>query len=250
MKTMVAAAMSLFALSGVFLTGAEGQTMKLGEVLVLSVQNVPADGDAKALENRVLNEVVPAASKTEPGWRFHVTRKDRGPHAGQYVLAWTADSKTAGGRSVAPKGLPAGSAFQTYQLVGPDKVGPLPEVDVLAVHFHKVQPARRAEFDQFITNKLHSAVGNLRPDLRLLYYKPVGGNDPGGYITVFALTKASRDKYWPNGSDSEDLKTAIKAAQALTEELKTYLVEGSYATGNLAAAVYESKDWGDWVVVR
>ena len=35
----------------------------------------------------------------------------------------------------------------------------------------------------------------------------------------------------------------------LTTELRTYLVEGAYATGNLAAAVFESKDWADWAFV-
>jgi hypothetical protein len=249
MKTMVAAAMSLFALSGVFPTRAEGQTMKLAEALVLSVQNLAPGEDPKAFENRVLNETAPAAKSTDPGWQFHLTKKDRGPHAGQYLLAWTGTSKSLSG-GLTPIAIPAGNTFQVYQLVGADKLGALPEVDVLAVHFIKVRPDRISAFDKLVVDKLHPAVGNLRPDLRLLYYKPVGGSDPGSYITVFALTKASRDKYWPSGSDSEDLKTAIKAAQALTEELKTYLVEGSYATGNLAAAVYESKDWGDWVVVR
>jgi hypothetical protein len=248
MKTMVAGAMSLFALSGVFLTGAEGQTMKLAEVLVLSVQSVPLDGDAKAFENRALNEIASAAR--DSGWQFHLTKKDRGPHAGQYLLAWTGNSTFLSGGSLRPIAVPPGNAPEVYQLVGANKLGALPEVDVLAVHFIKVRPDRISAFDQFVVDKLHPAVGNLRPDLRLLYYKPERGTDPGSYITVFALTKASRDKYWPNGSDSEDLKTAIKAAQALTEELKTYLVEGSYATGNLAAAVYESKDWGDWVVVK
>jgi hypothetical protein len=94
-------------------------------------------------------------------------------------------------------------------------------------------------------------VANLRPDLRLLYYKAVGGPDAGNYITLFALTRESRDKYWPGGSDSDDLRTAFKPVQPLTTELSTYLVEGSAQTDpKFAAAVFESRDWTDFVLVR
>ena len=41
------------------------------------------------------------------------------------------------------------------------------------------------------------------------------------------------------------MKAAFGASvTALTGELSRYLVEGSYATGNLAAAVFESKGMG------
>lgn len=40
------------------------------------------------------------------------------------------------------------------------------------------------------------------------------------------------------------------AVQALTNELGTYLVDGSYlADGKFAAAVFESRDWTDFVLV-
>ncbi|MGH9373564.1 MAG: hypothetical protein ACRD15_18755, partial [Vicinamibacterales bacterium] len=90
----------------------------------------------------------------------------------------------------------------------------------------------------------------LRPDLRLLYYKAVRGPDAGTYITLFALTRASRDKYWPGGSDSDDLRAAFKPVQSLTSELNTYFVEGSALTDpKFAAAVYESREWTDFVLV-
>ena len=126
----------------------------------------------------------------------------------------------------------------------------LPEVDVLGLHYAKVWPDRIAAFDRFVAEKLHPAVGNLGPDLRLLYYKPIQGEEPGNYLTVFALTKASRDKYWPKGQDSDELQAAFtKSVTGLADEPRTYLVDGSFATGNLAAAVYESKQWADFVVV-
>ena len=68
---------------------------------------------------------------------------------------------------------------------------------------------------------------------------------------MFALTRESRDKYWPGGSDSDELRAAFSpAVRELTKELSTYLVEGSYAADpKLAAAVYESRDWTDFVLI-
>ena len=65
----------------------------------------------------------------------------------------------------------------------------LTRVDVLGIQYMKLQPDRLEAFDRFVAEKLLPAVGNLRPDLRLLYYKPVRGEEAGNYITVFALTK-------------------------------------------------------------
>ena len=90
-----------------------------------------------------------------------------------------------------------------------------------------------------------------RPDLRILYYKPISGSTGGNYLAVFALTQASRDKYWPGGADSDQLRDAFSSDLAeLRTELITYLVEGSYAAdSNLAAAVFESREWTDFVLV-
>ena len=121
---------------------------------------------------------------------------------------------------------------------------------MLGIHYIKVRPDRREAFERFVAEKIHPAVGNLRPDLRLLYYKAVRGPDAGNYITVFALTRVSRDKYWPGGSDSDDLRAAFKPVQGLTTELITYLVEGSALTDpKFAAAVYESREWSDFVLM-
>ena len=127
----------------------------------------------------------------------------------------------------------------------------MPEVDVLGLHYARVRADRREAFDKFLADKLHPVVGNLRPDLRLLYYRPVRGDEPGAYVTNFALTGSSRDKYWPKGADSDVLKATFDApVKALAEELRTYLVEGAYnGTPTLAAAVYEAKEWADWVIV-
>ena len=94
-------------------------------------------------------------------------------------------------------------------------------------------------------------MANLRPDLRLLYYKAVSGPEAGNYIALFALTRESRDKYWPGGSDSDELRKAFEPVQPLTIELITYMVEGSALTdAKFAAAVFESRTWADFVLVR
>ena len=122
---------------------------------------------------------------------------------------------------------------------------------MLGIHYLKVRPERADAFEQFVGRTLHPAVANLRPDLRLLYYKSVAGPETGSYIALFALTRESRDKYWPGGSDSDELRNAFKPPQPLTTELNTYLVEGSALTDpKFAAAVFESRTWADFVLVR
>jgi hypothetical protein len=252
---------------------AEGQSIRLGEVLVVHIPEIGAGADTKAFEERVTREVLPAWNNAAPGLTASLVRKDRGPRRGQYMIVWTTDTIERHKAYVSPSGaLPFAEAlvakagdfravmapyvsgpgrYVQYELVAPEAAGaPLPEVDVLGLHHARVRPERREAFDGFVNEKVHPAVGNLRPDLRLLYYRPVRGEEAGAYVTVFALTQASRDKYWPKGRDSDVLKAAFAPAiTRLATELQGYLVEGTYATGELAAAVFESKEWADWVVV-
>ncbi len=202
------------------------QRMKLGEVLVLDVLDRAPDAGA--------------------GNGLYLFRADRGSRKGQNILA-----SAAGARPRAELIHPGAEPRLVYHLLSPDKVGPLPSVDVLGIHFTKVRPDRVDAFERFVAEKLHPAVGNLRPDLRVLYYKLAEGKDASNYIALFALTRESRDKYWPKGADSDDLRAAFSPpVRALTKELSTYLVEGSYAADpKLAAAVFESRDWTDYVLV-
>lgn len=200
--------------------GAEAATMRLGEVLVF----------------------VPFDAAPPPATQGTVFQADRGVRKGQYLVVTTPAAKAGstgdGGRA------------SEYRLLSPETAGRLPDVDVLGIHYIKVRPDRREAFEKYVSDTLHPAVGNLRPDLRLLYYKAVRGPDTGSYITIFALTKASRDKYWPGGSDSDDLRAAFKPVRAHTKELLTYLVDGSALTDEkFAAAVYESREWADFVLI-
>ena len=197
---------------------ARAQMIKLGEVVVLT----PSDG-------------TPAT-----GGNDHLVQADRGNRKGQFYRVWA-------GKTITP---PANARSTEYHLLSPEKVGTLPEVDVLGVHFIKVLPDRHDAFERFVRDTLHQAVANLRPDLRLLYYKAVRGAEAPSYILLFALTKQSRDKYWPGGSDSDALRAAFAPVRVHTKELSTYLVPESALTDEkFAAAIYESREWTDLVLV-
>jgi hypothetical protein len=217
---MRSAAVAGLALGVVMLASQESTVIKLGEVVMLT----PSDGTSTTDANE------------------HLFQADRGNRKGQFYRVWTGAPKTG-----AP---PAINGSIEYRLLSPDKVGTLPDVDVLGIHFVKVLPDRRDAFERFVGDTLHPAVANLRPDLRLLYYKAMRGPDAPSYILLFALTKQSRDKYWPDGSDSDALRTAFGPVKRYTKELSTYLVPGSALTDEkFAAAVYESREWTDLVLV-
>ena len=139
--------------------------MRLGEVLVM----VPLDAAPPPMAEGV------------------VFQADRGGRKGQYLVVTT--------RAAKPASAPGGGRASEYRLLSPETAGTLPDVDVLGIHYIKVRPERADAFEQFVGRTLHPAVANLRPDLRLLYYKAVAGHDAGNYIALFALTRESRDKY-------------------------------------------------------
>ena len=241
--------------------------MKLSDVMLVHAVDVKANADAGAIEASLNSQLV-TLRKSAPGWEPYLVRKDRGNRAGRYAILLMTDIPTRRRSAGTPGPLapllesmkslletsPIAEPVEYHRvgsdIAGGDKLDPLPQVEVLGFHYIKVRQDRRDAFNRFVVDRLHPTVGNLRPDLRLIYYKPVRGEDPGNYLTVFALTVASRDTYWPKGQDSDVLKEAFKPMPPLAEELKAYLVEGSYATGTLAAAVFESREWADWVLVR
>lgn len=219
--------------------------IRLGEVLLFSATDLPADADANAI-GQLITKAAP--KRPQPGVAVHMFQGDRGSHKGQLALVWTVDTLQRR-RGVPDLGGGIASNIE-YHLLAPDTVGTLPEVDVLGLHYASVRPDRAEAFEQFVRQTLHPAVGHLRPDLRIMYYKAVEGNYSGTYVALFALTRASRDKYWPGGSDSDELRAAFKPVQGLTKELSTYLVDGSYlADPKFAAAVFESRQWADFVLV-
>ena len=186
--------------------------------------------------------MVPLDAAPSPGTKGAVFQADRGGRKGQYLVVTASAANTVS--------MPLEGRTSEYRLLSPETVGTLPDVDVLGIHYIQVRTDRAEAFEQFVARTLHPAMANLRPDLRLLYYKAVAGPEAGNYITVFALTRESRDRYWPGGSDSDDLRDAFRPVPPLTKELITYLVEGSALTDTkYAAAVFESKTWTDFVLV-
>lgn len=222
---------------------AQAQQMKLTPQIGLgTLEQATPD---PAFETATLGQLAALKSAaTGFAGEMFLLKKDRGPHTGRYAVFVTAPTGSSRHLAAVTQRFPT---VQSYQLVGADKLGPLPAVDVLGVHYIKVRPDKAAAFDAFVANKLNAAVGNLRPDLRFLYYKSASA--PAQYVSIIAITRASRDKYWPNGSDSDDLKTAFTpAVKALATELQTYLVDGTWGTG-MTAQVYEAKEWADWFAV-
>ena len=218
MMNRCALGVALVAIGGLALS-AQGPRMKLDEVLHVTTSNSADSGGRSA----------------------HVFQADRGGRKGQYLHVTT-------GKAAAPAA--NAGAVTEYRLLGPAMPGSLPEVDVLGIHYLQVRPDRREAFEKFVGSVLHPAVGSLRPDMRLLYYKATSGPDAGKYIAIYALTRESRDKYWPGGADSEVLKAAFGPVKVHTKELLTYLVDGTANTDEkLAAAIYESRDWSDFVLV-
>ena len=227
-------------------TNAPAVQMRLGEVLLFTFPGPEPGVDPKLFEQSL---TASATTRSEPGVAGHLFHADRGSRKGQYALVWSVDTLRRRRERAALLDAVARNGVE-YQLVAPEKIGTLPEVDVLGLHYTKVRPDRVEAFDRFVSEKLHPSVGSLRPDLRILYYKAVQGADTGSYIALFALTRGSRDKYWPGGADSDDLRAAFKPVRELTKELSTFLVEGSYlADPKFAASVYESREWADFVLL-
>ena len=217
--------------------------MSLNYVLgiALLIGALPLSAQASKMKLEEILRITPSTTAAGGAATGHWFQADRGSRKGQYLHVAAGTAKESG---------TPGPTTSEYQLVGAKTAGALPDVDVLGIHYLKVRPDRREAFEQFVAGTLNPAVANLRPDLRLLYYKAVRGPDAGSYITIFALTRESRDKYWPNGSDSDVLRTAFAPVRTHTKELLTYLVDGSALTDEkFAAAVYESRDWSDFVLV-
>ena len=267
----IAGVVAAVVVSGAVLIPAGPQTMRLGEVLLMHAPVLKPGTDTTAFESFVHRELVqPSGTATGRGAGPHLLRADRGSRKGQYLIVWTMPAAGRAQSRAMKSGSPASPDLQAtragdrsrlepfstsgsdaeYHLIGHDRVGQLPEVEILGIHYTKVRPDRREAFEAFVREKVHPAVGQLRPDLRLLYYRPVEPDDQD-YLAVFALTVASRDKYWPGGSDSDELRAAFgPAARKVADEMRPYLVEGTYASDRtLAAAVYESREWTDFVLV-
>src|SRR4029453_2272969 len=110
---IVIALLSTLALSG------QAPRMTLGQVLLLTPSATPEGGST--LEYLFL--------------------ADRGSRKGQHLHVWT--------RAAPPPRPSARGRSSEYHLVSPSTAGPLPDVDVLGIHYIKVRADRREAFEKF-----------------------------------------------------------------------------------------------------
>lgn len=240
------------------------QGIQMGEVVIISASPLKKNVKPEAF-NVFVNEAF--AAKAKPGISVQLFQADRGKRKGETLLACTA--KTATDRQAFTAGSPFTDevlsfsskhcsdflenthVYTEYKLIGADKFTSLPTAGILGIHYIKVKKERSVEFEKFVVEKLHPAVGYVLPDMQLLYYKATAGEQVGTYITIFAITSvAARDKYWPAGApETKILKDAFRPHQELGKELGNYLVEGSYLepSSGGAAAFFESKEWTDFI---
>jgi hypothetical protein len=258
MNTVIKTTLSLLTIMTPYrVTHAQG--MKIGEVIIVSTSTLKEDVKAETFQAHITEEIVPSWNKGKPGVSMHLFRADRGNRKGEFLLVCGA-TKLSDRNTLSP-GSPFTStrlpdflsnpdSYTEYHLIGAEKFKSLHTVGILGIHYIKVKQDRSNEFEKFVIEKLHPAVGQLLPDMQLLYYKAVVGENAGTYITIFAIESvAARDKYWPSGApETELLKQAFRPLNGLAAELGSYLVEGSYLEPKGGAAAYfESREWTDFI---
>ena len=255
MNTAIKITLSLFTIMTPYgVTHAQG--MKMGEVIIVSTSTLKEDVKGETFQAHITEEIAP---KGKPGVSMHLFRADRGNRKGEFLLVCGA-TKLSDRNTLSPGSpftntrlsdfLSNPDSYTEYHLIGAEKFKSLHTVGILGIHYIKVKPDRSNEFEKFVIEKLHPAVGQLLPDMQLLYYKAVAGENVGTYITIFAIESvAARDKYWPSGApETELLKQAFRPLNGLAAELGSYLVEGSYLEPKGGAAAYfESHEWTDFI---
>jgi hypothetical protein len=244
------------------------QGVRIGTTLIVSQPTLNKNVNEDGFQSFIFQEILPALNKENPELSFNLFRADRGDQKGAFLLVGTTGKiekpKAAHTKSPlnssATKGIKRINEFVTnpetfteYRLVGWEGIKSLPTSGILGVHSIQVKKERAKQFEEFVVDKLHPAVSQLLPDMQLLYFKAVGGEQVGSYITIFTIDSPdARDKYWPGGtSETEILKKTFKPLEGLAKELETYLVEGSYLEPQSggAAAYWESKIWTDFILV-
>lgn len=245
---------------------AHGQGMKLGEVVIVSTSALKKNTNAEAFRSYINTDVTQKIKKNSPSAFIHAFHADRGKRKGELLLVFGAGKSSERGSfstgspfrdEVIGTSAKKPSDFLTnthtyteYRLIGADKFTTRPDIGILGIHYIKVKKEKAAEFEKFVVEKLHPAVGNVLPDMHLMYYKAVAGDNSPSYITIFAITSVeARHKYWPEGApETKPLKDAFKPFEGLAKELGAFLVEGSYLeVGKGGAAIFESKEWTDFI---
>ncbi len=251
-----------------------GQGIPLGETIFISTSPLKKDIDPKVYEEYMLTELIPAWNRNSEGIALFLLEADRGNRDGELLTVCVAQGMNDarqltkgspfGDKSVASVAgevskLPSAflqdpGAYTEYQLMGGDRISPLPTINILGIHYMKVKPEMKKDYEKFVVQQLHPTVGNLVHDMNLLYYKAVDGKYKNTYITIYAIESVeARERFWPTGGQEQNIvKELFGPYKDLAEELATYLVEDSFLKPESGggAAIFESLEWTDFVVIN
>jgi len=264
-----------FAFITLLFTGlvALGQGIPLGETIFVSTSPLKKNIDPEVFEKYMLTELIPAWNRNSAGITMYLLKADRGDRNGAYLTICVASDIEAGKQL--SKGSPFGDkavamvagdlskqpsafledpdAYTEYQLQGGNRITTLPSVEILGIHYMKVKPEKKKDYENLVTQRLHPTVGNLVHDMNLLYYKTIDGQAKDTFITIYAIESiAARERFWPTGGQEQDIvKQLFGPYKDLAEELGTCLVEDSYLKPESGggAAIFESLEWTDFVVL-
>lgn len=245
----------------------KAQDIQVGEVIMVSTSPLKEDVKPEALQMFIDNLAPDWNQKT--GVSIYALPADRGKRKGELLLTCIAEKESD--RRALGKGSPftdknfssAGTsgklsdflsnpeAYTEYRLIGANRMKSLPLTGMLGIHYIQVKPERAEEFEKLVIEKLHPAVGQLLPDMQLLYHKAVDGENQGSYVTIFTIESVeARERFWPTGgAEQEIVRQTFNPLKELAKELGDYLVEGSYLgpESGGAAAYWESRVWTDFV---
>jgi 3-keto-disaccharide hydrolase len=243
MKKALQASLYLLILLASAVTGF-AQGMKMGEVIIIS---------NSGFKKEINPEIIRQLNNNKTGTSMELFQADRGERKGEFLLvsriSRVGDRNTIG----SPFNVKSLSELLNKPGAYTEKFKSLPFAGIMGIHYLKVKEGRKKDFEKFVIEKLNPAVGNLLPDMQLLYYKAVAGEDAGSYITIYTIeSDAARHKYWPAGApETEILKKAFLPLKELAAELGTYLIEDSYLKPESGAAAYfESLKWTDYVYLE
>jgi hypothetical protein len=252
----------------------DAQKVKLGEVIIISTPTLKNDVKPEALRTFFSKEVYSDWKKSAPGTGMYLLQADRGTDENKYIMACVAEDPAAREGSLPPGSPFSNETFSSvgsltsdpsdfftepekyteYRLIGAEKVGRLPEAGILGIHLIQIRKEKSDAFEVFVQEELHPALTHLFPDMKLFYYKAVAGENAGSYILLFAIESVqTREKYWPTGGpETEAVKKAFQPLKDLAKKLSTFQVKGTYLLPESggAAAIFESLNWTDYVLVN
>ena len=223
--------------------------VQLNEILILSNSSVKAETGTDKIQSRLKE-----SNKKAGTAGYQLFKADRGKYKGDFLMTCMGEGKIKDGPfNELADILNTPSSFTAYKLIGANKFSSLPKAGILGIHYLKVKQDKTKSFEKFVEEKLNPVLGQLLPDMQMLYYKASVGQQTGSYITIFTIESiAARDKYWPEGSETEKLKETFRPLQNLALELSAYLEDGSYLKPESggAAAYFESLDWTDYILLQ